>query len=236
MVIIAMSKKVACNMNKIKPALHVIIILLLFIVLHNAIITLLGNIFAIMRNDNRYELLTVSYEKKIDTLERAIANYEKSTNALKIYEGSNYIISRIAIRDIYDFYNFAILSTDSLVKKGNAVINEKGLVGLIESANKTTAKVNFLTGGVKVSVKIGDVYGMLGEYDTKEKTFVVHNINNYQPIEVDAKVVTSGLQELDGDLPIGKVVKTEVVGVEKKVYVKPYVDFDDLNYLMVINK
>lgn len=231
-----MSKRADYTMNKIQPIVNIIIILLLFIVLHNALITGLGNIFSLIKHDNKYELLESAYKTKIDTLEKSIANYEKGTNALKIYEGNNYIISKIALRDIYDFYNFAVLSTDSLVTKGNAVINESGLVGIIESANKTTAKVNFLTGNVKVSVKIGDTYGMLDEYDREAKSFIIHNINNYQPVDIDEEVTTSGLQEIDGNLPIGKVSKTETVGIEQKVYVKPYVNFDDLNYLMVINK
>ncbi len=223
-------------MNRIRPVLSIIIILLAFIVLHNAIITGLGNVFSIAKDDNRYELLSASYEKKIETLEKAIAEYESAYKELKIYEGNNYTIAKVALRDIYDFYDFAIISTDTLVKKGSAVINEDGLVGLVDSANKTTAKVKFLTGSVKVSVKIGEVYGMLDEYDAQEDCFIVHNINNYQPIKEGDEVRTSGLQEIDGDLPVGKVKKTETVGVEKRVYVEPYVDFNKLNYLMVINR
>lgn len=223
-------------MNRIRPILNVTVILFLFIVLHNAIIALLGNTFAIMKEDNRYALLEESYKGKIEVLEEKIATYERSLEALKVYEGSNHVLAKVALRDIYDFYDFLLLNTDTHVKKGSAVINEDGLIGVVEEANKTTAKVKLVTGNVKLSVAIGGVYGMMDGYIKEDGLLVVHNIDNYKKIEVGSKVVTSGLQEIDGGLVVGVVEKTEISGVENRVYVRPQADLTKINYVMVIDK
>ncbi len=76
---------------------------------------------------------------------------------------------------------------------------------------------------------------MLDLYDKTNKEFIIHNIDNYKKIEIGTEVTTSGLQEIAADIPIGKVKRTEQKGVEQIVYVEPFVDFDSLNYLMVLS-
>ena len=213
-------------MNRIKRVANIVIILFMFIILHNAIIYLLGNVFSIMRENNRDDVLKKSYENRIQILD-----YEKSLDNLKIYEGNSYVLAKTAIRDIYDFYEFVMISTDTKVNEGSAVVDEFGLVGLIDSSNKMTAKVKLLTGGVKLSVKIGEAFGILDEYNKKEELFVIHNINNYKKIEVGTEVYTSGLQNIDEGIYVGIVEKVEVAGVEQRVFVKPKRNYDNLNYL-----
>ncbi len=223
-------------MYKAKSLITTLIIILSFIVLHNPIIYAISNIASTFRKDNTETLEKNAYLEKIDNLENIIADYEASLENLKIYSGSNYVLGKIALRDLYDFYDVLSISIDSPVNKGNAVINEDGLVGVITSSDKSTAKVSLITKNDTLSVKVGKYYGILGGYDKVKNELIVHNLNNYASVEEGAEVTTSGLQDLDAGIKIGTVKSTEKTATETILYVTPYVNFDELNYLMVIKK
>lgn len=223
-------------MRKIKPFLNIFLILLLFIVLHNSVINIISNMMSYMRENNKEELIIKSYEQKIENLEKTIFDYESSIKKLSIYDGSVYILGKIGIRNVYDFYNYLIISTDSKVGAGSAVLNEDGLIGIVKNSNMDTAKVDLLTGNVNVSIKVGDAFGIINSYDKKKNQLIVHNVNNYKNVNVGDEVVTSGLQEIDADLKIGVVEEIDKDSIEQIIYVKPYVNFDSLNYVMVVNK
>lgn len=222
-------------MNREKYFFSIVIILIAVIFLHGSILNLLANINSLFKKNNTTKLNETYYKEKIEYLEKELSNYELSLNNLKIYEDQNYILSKVAIRNVYDFYNYLILSTDSKVEKNSAVINEDGLVGVVDTGNKNIAKVSLLTGDVSISVKINNSYGQLDDYDKEEKLLIVHNINNYEKIEVGDKVETSGLAKIDANLPIGTVEKIDKKGIEQVIYVKSYADFDNLNYLYCIS-
>lgn len=223
-------------MNKVKPYLGLIIGLIIFILLSNNIYILFANVFSLFRVDNRYELDKYMYEEKIENIEKQLLEYEQAYNSFTLYDSSTYILAKTSIRDIYDFYNYIIIVPSYKINKNSAVINEKGLVGIVKEINNNTAKVALLTSGEKISVKVGSSYGLLDGYDKKDKLLIVRNINNYENIEKDMVVTTSGLSKIDEGIDIGYVKKTELKGIERIVYVKSYVDFDDLNYLYVLNK
>ena len=197
--------------------------------------TALGNTLSFFRENNRKVLYDVTLKRENEHLKQIISEYEKSMANLKIYEDHPHVLGKIAIRNIYDFYDFLIIAVDNKVENNSLVLNEHGLVGIVEDSNKTTAKVKLLTGKIKLSVKIGETFGMLDLYDKTNKEFIIHNIDNYKKIEIGTEVTTSGLQEIAADIPIGKVKRTEQKGVEQIVYVEPFVDFDSLNYLMVLS-
>ncbi len=222
-------------MNKMRRALNIVAVLFLFIITHNAIMTALGNTLSFFRENNRKVLYDVTLKRENEHLKQIISEYEKSMANLKIYEDHPHVLGKIAIRNIYDFYDFLIIAVDNKVENNSLVLNEHGLVGIVEDSNKTTAKVKLLTGKIKLSVKIGETFGMLDLYDKTNKEFIIHNIDNYKKIEIGTEVTTSGLQEIAADIPIGKVKRTEQKGVEQIVYVEPFVDFDSLNYLMVLS-
>lgn len=223
-------------MNRVRPVLNIFAVLFLFIILHNAIMTGLGNAFSFFREDNRKELYDTTLKNENENLKMKLADYERSLENLKIYEDHPHVLGKIAIRNIYDFYDFLIISVDKKVEEDSMVLNEDGLVGFVEDADKHTAKVRLISGKNKLSVKIGDTYGIMDSYDRKTGELVVHNIDNYKKVELEMDVVTSGLQTIEGNIPIGKVSRVETKGVEQIVYVKANVDFDNLNYLVVLTE
>lgn len=220
-------------MNKMKRLLTAISILLILVILHNPLVYALANVQTFFRENNKSDAYFEAYRNRIDQLERELSTYERAQENLKLYDRSSYILAKIAIRNIYDLYDYLVVNTDALVEEGNAVLNEDGLVGFVEEANKMTAKVSLLTSGLKTSVKVGENYGILSEYDREKGEFVVHNIDNYKVVNVGEEVLTSGLQNATANLKIGQVSSVQVQGIEKVVRVKPYVDFDNLNYLII---
>lgn len=213
--------------------LTAISILLILVILHNPLVYALANVQTFFRENNKSDAYFEAYRNRIDQLERELSTYERAQENLKLYDRSSYILAKIAIRNIYDLYDYLVVNTDALVDEGNAVLNEDGLVGFVEEANKMTAKVSLLTSGLKTSVKVGENYGILSEYDREKGEFIVHNIDNYKVVNVGEEVLTSGLQNATANLKIGQVSSVQVQGIEKVVRVKPYVDFDNLNYLII---
>lgn len=209
---------------------------LAFILLHNVILIALANITSIFRENNLNKLEVESYKQKIEYLEKEILEYQNAHNNLSIYKGSSFILAKIALRNIYQFYDTITITTETRVNPSSPVINEDGLVGFISETDGNNSKVLLLTNNNKLSVKVCNSYGLLNKYIKKENIFLLSNINNYQDISNDCLVTTSGLQEVQNNLKIGKVIKVETKGIEKLVYVKPFVNFDKLNYLYVIEK
>lgn len=220
-------------MNKMRRLLTAISILLILVILHNPLVYALANVQTFFRENNKSDAYFEAYRNRIDQLEHELSTYERAQENLKLYDRSSYILAKIAIRNIYDLYDYLVVNTDALVEEGNAVLNEDGLVGFVEEANKMTAKVSLLTSGLKTSVKVGENYGILSEYDREKGEFVVHNIDNYKVVNVGEEVLTSGLQNATANLKIGQVSSVQIQGIEKVVRVKPYVDFDNLNYLII---
>lgn len=223
-------------MNKMRPLLILVLVLIVYIILNNTIINVLANVESFLRHDNRVELTEEVYKKRVEELERTIATYDEAQKNLKIFEGRSYILAKTAIRNIYNIYDYIVVNTESKVSKDDIALNEKGLVGIVTESTKTTAKVTLLTNSPTISVKVGENYGILGNYDSSKGTFNLKNIDNYKNIKIGDEVTTSGFQDLTADLKIGKVIAVENKGVEKIVEVKPYVDFKNLNYLLIASK
>lgn len=222
---------------KIRPVVGIILVVLSFLILSDTIVNVLANVTTAFREDNRASLYETAYKDKADDLERQILEYDRARESLSIYEGSSYVLAKIAIRNIYDIYDYLIVATDSKVNVGDLAINEDGLVGIVSEATKTTAKVDLITSHEGLSVKVGGNYGLLSQYDKEHDEFVIRNIDNYKDVQLGDAVTTSGIQEgIASGYKIGVVTSAENKGVEKVVKVKPYVSFDDLNYLIIVAK
>ncbi len=222
-------------MNKYKTIIYLLILLLFVVFFSKNIVVLVGNLATTFRKDNSVELKEEMYKIKIDNIEKEMSNYERAINGYKLYESKSYILAKSAIRKIYNFYDYIIIVPTSKVGVGSAVINEAGLVGIIEETTDKTAKVKLLTGIKNLSVRVSNSYGLLNGYDKKEKLLIIKNINNYETIEIGDKVYTSGLENIQDNLFVGEVVKTKLEGIERIVYVKSPVDYDNINYVYVVN-
>ena len=126
------------------------------------------------------------------------------------------------------------------IQKENTVITPEGLIGKITSTTKNTSTVKLLTSSsFKVSVKVGEGYGILTKYNKRKKVFLVENIDIDLPIKENDIVETSGLGGVfPSGIYIGKVkkVKKDAYEASKVLEVDPTRDFNNIKYVTILEK
>lgn len=163
--------------------------------------------------------------------------YKKLSKMLDISPNNYEIIySKAIFRDIYEFYDKITIAKgrDDNLDVGNAVINQDGLIGVINKINKNSSEVSLLTNkDINISVKINDSYGILSSHRGQ---IIIKNIKLGKEIKEGDKVYTSGLTNIPEGLLIGTVSKIskDDLELEYLVEVIPASNFHDLNYLGVV--
>ena len=176
-------------------------------------------------NNNYCEILESDYKELL------------KANDFKINNGLNLIMSKVYLRNIYEFKNTVMIykgKEDGIVE-GMAVISDMGLIGVVDNTLASSSEVRLITNkSSNISVKVGDNYGILKMADG---VLVVSNLQTYDVINIGDKVYTSGIGNLPGDIYVGEVTKINVnaTEIEKIVEVKPGVDLDNINYVLVVD-
>lgn len=159
------------------------------------------NLFSFVYKEDNLNQYTCRIEN--ENKEQEYQDLLKSLNLKETYINMTY--SKVLLRDIYEFYDYITLDigTNQSVKKGDIVINEYGLVGIITKVNKNTSKVQLITNkDTNISVKINNSYGIL--YGENGKLYV-KNIKIEGEIKEGEEVVTSGLTSIPEGIKIGSV-------------------------------
>lgn len=130
------------------------------------------------------------------------------------------------------------------IKKDQAVVTSKGLVGFITKSSKNISEVKLLTSYYKenkipvtIKTKDGDVAGVLSNYDSKEGLFEITDVISKTPITIKDSVVLAGYENNSyKGIYIGEVVKEENsnYGLSRKVLVKSSINFNDLLFVSVV--
>ncbi len=157
-------------------------------------------------------------------------------NDFKITSELNLVVSKVMLRDIYEFRDTLTIykGTNSGIKEGNAVITDKGLIGVISKVNKESSVVELITNkSSNISVRIGSSYGILNMQDN---SLIVSDLSMYDDVFIGEEVYTSGIGNLPGDIYIGNVIdiKANNTEIEKILEVSPVVDLSMINYVMVV--
>ena len=157
-------------------------------------------------------------------------------NDFKITSELNLVVSKVMLRDIYEFRDTLTIykGTNSGIKEGNAVITDKGLIGVVSKVNKESSVVELITNkSSNISVRIGSSYGILNMQDN---SLIVSDLSMYDDVFIGEEVYTSGIGNLPGDIYIGNVIdiKANNTEIEKILEVSPVVDLSTINYVMVV--
>ena len=186
--------------------------------------------------DNTDNLMSSIYDEKLKYYQN---EYEEMQKLLNI-EVLDYqaIYSKVILRDIYAFYNEITIGKGSYdgVSKGDLVVNEKGVIGLVKSVNKHTSIVELLTNSnIELSVKINQSYGILTSVDNE---IIVKNVKLDDEIKVGDFVTTSGLTSVPGEILVGKVseIKTDTLGLEYILEVDAVAYLQDISYVAVLGE
>lgn len=149
-----------------------------------------------------------------------------------------YIVSRVKYRDVLDFTDRLQIfkGTNHGIEDNQAVINDKGLIGIIKNADKSTSEVELITNkNSKISVRINNSYGILKYINNQ---LIVGDITNTEEINVGDKIYTSGLANLPGEIYVGIVKEKglDSLEIEQIINVEPAVDFNNITYIMVVKE
>lgn len=171
---------------------------------------------------NDYEYVIDSMVKlENDNLNKRVLELE---DALNLKSNSDFIVSRVLIRDIYNFYDEIIIDTSD-VDIGDAVFNQDGLIGIVADVRDERTIVSLLTGDVNVSVSVNGIYGNLNHG-------LITMMDKYADINIGDKVYTSGLTLIPYGIYVGEVISVSEDELGKKANIK-LVANNNLNYVGV---
>lgn len=177
-------------------------------------------------NKDNIELASLKIEN--NNLKEQVKSLENIYNIKPL--NNNYLITRVILRNIHEFYNEIVLLSDSnQVKVGNAVINEEGLIGLVKDIKGDKVYVALLTSNYNISVKINDTYGNL---NNKKVTM----LDKYSDINIGDIVYTSGLTNIPENILVGYVKEVNKTSINTEVTIS-LLDNNNLNYVAImVNK
>lgn len=160
----------------------------------------------------------------------------------------NHTISATTItRNLDTYYDYIIVDkgTKDNVEKGDAVINNRGLIGTVHKTSKNYSTIKLLTSptftkiSIKVKVEDGYVYGLLSGYDNKKNIFKIEGISENTEIKENDKIITTGLgKTFTSGVLVGRVTKVtkDNFDLAKTLEVKPEANFNDINYVTILKR
>lgn len=212
--------------KKYKDYILLLGIFLLFILANNI------NRFLIFINSNLDDTkIIMDYN---NYLKEELDNIKK-INDIKINDDLDLKVSRVKYRDVYEYTNTITIfkGFKNGVFKGDVVLNNEGLIGVITKTYDYYSIVTLITNkDSNISVKINDAIGILKVINNN---LVVTNINNYELVNKEDKIYTSGLGNLPENIYIGIVedVFLNETEIEKFASVNINSRLDKLDYLFI---
>lgn len=182
-----------------------------------------------------YDNLLLEYNK-YKVVKNELNNLKNNVDIKDTLIDYNIIHAYVINRNIDYFHDIITINkgSNSKIKKGMLVINSKGLIGVITNTTNNTSTVSLLTNyKKKISISIGSLVGFV--YDYKDGYLLAEVDNN----KIEDKIVyTTGFEGNIKGIKIGEVKKEKLNKFElaKIIYIKPYVDFNNIDYVMVIGR
>ena len=212
--------------KKYKDYILLLGIFLLFILANNI------NRFLIFINSNLDDTkIIMDYN---NYLKEELDNIKK-INDIKINDDLDLKVSRVKYRDVYEYTNTITIfkGFKNGVFKGDVVLNNEGLIGVVTKTYDYYSIVTLITNkDSNISVKINDAIGILKVINNN---LVVTNINNYELVNKEDKIYTSGLGNLPENIYIGIVedVFLNETEIEKFASVNINSRLDKLDYFFI---
>lgn len=172
------------------------------------------------------------YYVELDGLRLENRLLKKELNELSKIKYDDGVIAKVILRDMYSFYDELVINVGSKdnINIYDSVICNGSLVGIVTKVNDNTSNVKLISSNYNISVKIGNTYGNLNKG-------VVTMVDKYSDISVGDLVYTSGLDNILGNIYIGKV--KEISLDEDRLSNKVIIEYEDnnyLNYVYVVGK
>ena len=136
-------------------------------------------------------------------------------------------------------YSFTIdRGTESGIKPGNTVVNERGLIGIVESTGNGWSRISSAVESTnKISFKVVENNEQIGIVTGgKNGRLDGYMLDSSAKVSVGNKIITSGVGKFPGGISIGTITKVEIneITLLKEIVVKTDVDFNTLDKVVVI--
>ena len=212
--------------KKYKDYILLLIVFLLFIFSGSI------NRFLIAINPN---LDTKNIELNYDKYLKEELDNIKKINNIKFNNDLNLQVSRVKYRNVYEYSDTLTIykGFKNNVFVNDVVLNNDGLIGIVTKTYDYYSIVTLITNkSSNISVKINDAIGILKVIDN---TLVVTNINNYEKVNIDDEIYTSGLGNLPDNIYIGKVksINLNNTEIEKVIEVDLNDRLEKLDYVFI---
>lgn len=212
--------------KKYKDYILLLIVFLLFIFSGSI------NRFLIAINPN---LDTKNIELNYDKYLKEELDNIKKINNIEFNNDLNLQVSRVKYRNVYEYSDTLTIykGFKNNVFVNDVVLNNDGLIGIVTKTYDYYSIVTLITNkSSNISVKINDAIGIL---KTINNTLVVTNINNYEKVNVDDEIYTSGLGNLPDNIYIGKVksINLNNTEIEKVIEVDLNDRLEKLDYVFI---
>lgn len=212
--------------KKYKDYILLLIVFLLFIFSGSI------NRFLIAINPN---LDTKNIELNYDKYLKDELDNIKKINNIEFNDDLDLQVSRVKYRNVYEYSDTLTIykGFKNNVFVNDVVLNNDGLIGIVTKTYDYYSIVTLITNkSSNISVKINDAIGIL---KTINNTLVVTNINNYEKVNVDDEIYTSGLGNLPDNIYIGKVksINLNNTEIEKVIEVNINDRLEKLDYLFI---
>lgn len=212
--------------KKYKDYILLLIVFLLFIFSGSI------NRFLIAINPN---LDTKNIELNYDKYLKDELDNIKKINNIEFNNDLNLQVSRVKYRNVYEYSDTLTIykGFKNNVFVNDVVLNNDGLIGIVTKTYDYYSIVTLITNkSSNISVKINDAIGILKVIDN---TLVVTNINNYEKVNIDDEIYTSGLGNLPDNIYIGKVksINLNNTEIEKVIEVDLNDRLEKLDYVFI---
>ncbi len=191
---------------------------------------------------------TELYYAEIKELQKEVADLKSTLDLNATLSEYTYINATVVNRNVGYWYNNIVIDKGERngVKKGDAVITPKGLIGRVTSVSNFSSTVKLLTSDEisnKISIKIDSndsyLYGLLTGYDKELNVYKIEGITKSDNIKEGDLVTTTGLTDYfpSGILigQVSKVVKDEY-DLNSIVEVTPSADFENISTVTILNR
>lgn len=183
--------------------------------------------------------------EKVSNLKEENDKLKELVKITNLYTDYDVIYAKTIIRNKMYWYSRITIDKGSNngIKEGVAVVNYNGLIGKVESVTKNSSVVRLVTNDKnddKISVCVDKnksyKHGIISDY--KYPYLKVELTDSVKGITIGDKIITSGLGNFPKNIKIGEVEKLEKdrFGLVNVLYVKPYQDMNDINYVGVLIK
>lgn len=208
-----------------------------------------NKIDSLEKDNDKLKQEIVELNSKLHEVE-SLENLKKSLNFIDEKYKASSIASRVVSKNDGHWYNSFVIGagSDSGVKKDSVVVNGNGLAGIVYEVSKNYSKaISLIDTKSSVSFKLlkdPDAKGVITQntnlddkenYKNKGRLQGYMFDTSYEVLPGDV-IVTSGLGLYPKDIPIGEIDK--VIDDKNKslkyVVVKPYVDFKNIDDVVVI--